>query len=302
MTITRYFAALLVFAAVPATADAPTQAQQAEFERLNKLLASLHPQAGDIEVGGAKAMLHLGKAYRFIPADEAKRILTEGWGNPPEAVKDVLGMIFPAGKTFLDDSWGTVVTFNPSGYVADDDAKTADYAKVLTDARSGEDEDNKARTDKGFETAHLVGWAEPPHYDTAHHTVIWARDIAFGKQTDHTLNYDVRILGRHGVLSLNTVSTMSKLAEIRPAAANLGAVADFESGARYADFVPNLDKKAEYGVAGLVAAGVGAVAAKKLGLLALIALGGKKLIVVVLAFGAALWGRIKKLFNRSPEA
>lgn len=302
MKTVRYFAAMLVIAAAPATADAPPQARQAEFERLNKLLASLHPEAGDIEIGSAKALLHLGKAYRFIPADEAKRVLTEGWGNPPEAVSSVLGMIFPVGKTFLDDTWGTVITFNPSGYVADDDAKTADYAKILSDARSGEDEDNKARADKGFETTHLIGWAEPPHYDPAHHTVIWARDIAFGKQADHTLNYDVRILGRHGVLSLNTVSSMSKLAAIRPAAANLGAVADFEPGSRYADFVPDLDKKAECGVAGLVAAGVGAVAAKKLGVLALIALGGKKLIVVVLAFGAALWGRVKKVFNRSPEA
>lgn len=275
VNISRYLAALLLATAAPALGDVPTPAQQAEIQRLTKLLGSLHPQAGDVQIAGAKALLHLGKAYRFIPADEAKRVLTEGWGNPPEAVGSVLGMIFPVGKTFLDDSWGTVVTFDPSGYVADDDAKSADYAKVLEDARSGEAEDNKARTEKGFEPAHLVGWAEPPHYDSAHHSVIWARDIAFGKQSDHTLNYDVRILGRYGVLTLNTVATMSELAEIRPAAANLGAVADFEPGSRYADFVPNLDKKAEYGVAGLVAAGVGAVAAKKLGLLALIALGGK---------------------------
>ena len=131
--------------------------------------------------------------------------------------------------------------------------------------------------------------------------MIWARDIEFGKQADHTLNYDVRILGRSGVLSLNTVSSMSKLAEVRPAAATLATVAEFDRGSRYADFDPNLDKKAEYGVAGLVAAGLGVVAAKKLGLLALILLGGKKLLVVVLAFGAALFGRIKKLFVRDPD-
>lgn len=46
-------------------------------------LASLHPQTGDVRVPEAKAVLHLGDRYYFLPAADAKRVLTEVWGNPP---------------------------------------------------------------------------------------------------------------------------------------------------------------------------------------------------------------------------
>lgn len=94
---------------------------------------------------------------------------------------------------------------------------------------------------------------------------------------------------------------MSKLAEIRLAAAKLGQVASFEKGARYSDFNPSTDKKAGYGIAGLVAAGVGLVAVKKLGILAIMALAGKKLFIIIAALiaGARKW--LRNLFRRKKD-
>src|SRR5262249_2221474 len=160
-------------------------------------------------------------------AAEAKQVLKE-WGNPPDAAGDVLGIVFPAGKTFVDKTWGAVITFEASGFVTDADADKADYAKMMKDAQAGEDEENaKARKD-GFPTSHVVGWAQPPSYDRARHTLIWARDIKFSNDAgSDTLNYDMRVLGRRGVLSLNLVSTMSDLADVRADAAALAANASF---------------------------------------------------------------------------
>lgn len=272
--------------------------QKAVLEKYRSILASLHPQFGEVPVSTANAVLHLGNNYYFLNASEAKKVLTEGWGNAPDAVRDTIGMVFPAGKTFLDDTWGAVITYRQTGYVSDSDAQTTDYDKMLEGARSQEDNLNESRRKSGFPTQHLVGWAQPPVYDAQNHSVVWARDIRFADQKDDTLNYDVRMLGRRGVLSLNMVSNMSKLSDIRSAAAKFSQAAAFETGSRYSDFNSSTDKAAGYGIAGLVAAGVGVAAAKKLGFLALVLGFGKKLIILAIALFAGAINWIKRLFRR----
>lgn len=280
------------------TAPVAEKAQPAIPANLRALLESLHPVGGRISISTAQAALALGKDYYFLPAPEAKRVLTEGWGNPPESVGDVLGMVFPAGKTFLDAPWGAVITFEATGYVSDDDAKTADYNEVLTQSRETEAQLNEERRKAGFSGQHLVGWAQPPSYDPGRHTLIWAREIKFDGERENTLNYDVRLLGRRGVLSLNMVAGMPQLGSVRGAADAFGRAASFEPGARYADFDDSVDEKAGYGLAGLVAAGVGAAAAKKLGLLAILLAFGKKFIVLILAAAAGGIGWLRRRFAK----
>jgi uncharacterized membrane-anchored protein len=166
----------------------------------------------------------------------------------------------------------------------------------LKQLQSGEDEINAKRKEEGYPAQHLVGWAQPPSYDAASHSVIWAQNIAFDGQADNSLNYDVRMLGRKGVLSLNMITAMSKLAETRADAETLARSADFTPGARYADFKSG-DDTAGYGIAGLVAAGLGVVAIKKLGLLAVILVFAKKFLVLIVAAFAALGARFRKLFG-----
>jgi uncharacterized membrane-anchored protein len=289
---------------MPATADAPPSAAAEDKARavlLTNILKTQHPQSGDVKLLAAKATLRLGDQYYFLDAVEAKKVLVDGWGNRPESVEDVLGLVLPKGKTFLDDTWGAVLTYDQSGYVADDDAKSTDYAELLQQMQSGEEEINKDRTAAGYDAQHLVGWAEQPVYDAASHSVVWAQNIKFGNQTDNSLNYDVRMLGRHGVLSLNLVSSMSRLAEIKQVAKAFSQSASFDSGARYADFNKDTDKLAEYGVGGLVAAGLGVVAAKKLGFLAILLAFGKKGIIVIGAALYALRSKITGFFRRNKD-
>jgi uncharacterized membrane-anchored protein len=291
-------AALLV---APVHAQQPSPEQQASVQKALALAKELHPAKGDVAIPEAGAMLHLGDDYYYLPAAEAKRVIVEAWGNPPESADGVLGLVFPAGTTFMDDTWGAVISFDPVGYVTDDDAQSEDYGALLKQIQESEEELNAQRKEGGYPAQHLVGWAQQPVYDAKTHSVIWAQNIAFQGNEENTLNYDVRLLGRRGVLSLNMITGMSKLDETRAAAAKFAGSATFNPGARYADYRPGADKKAEFGVAGLVAAGVGVAAAKKLGLIGLVLAFGKKLIVLILAFGAGLWAWIKRRLRRGEE-
>jgi uncharacterized membrane-anchored protein len=109
----------------------------------------------------------------------------------------------------------------------------------------------------------------------------------------HTLNYDVRVLGREGVLSMNAVAGMPQLAAIEADMQELLKVAAFNAGYRYEEFNEDTDRMAAYGLGALVAGGVAAKAGlfAKLGALLL---AFKKFIILGLA---ALGGFLAKLFR-----
>ena len=112
------------------------------------------------------------------------------------------------------------------------------------------------------------------------HKLYWAKQLKFGGGNEDTLNYNIRILGRRGVLVLNAVAAMSQLPEIERNAPKILAALDFNPGNRYADFSEaSGDKVASYGIAALVAGGVAA----KLGLfkgLWVLLLGAKKFVII----------------------
>jgi uncharacterized membrane-anchored protein len=114
------------------------------------------------------------------------------------------------------------------------------------------------------------------------------------------LNYDIRALGRRGVLSLNAVASMGQLQAIEKDMRQVLGFVTFNEGHRYSDYVPGADKVAAYGIGALITGGVLAKAGFfKLLLGALIA--GKKFVIVALA---ALGAFLKRLFSgrRKEEA
>jgi uncharacterized membrane-anchored protein len=289
----------LPMAAMAAEDQALTPEQQKQIAKFKAIYDSETRRTGDVRIDKADVTLHLGDRFYFLGPEDSKRVLVEAWGNPPDGSNGVAGMIFPAGRNFLD-SWGAVVTYEATGYVSDKDAKDADYTKLLDESRKDEDSVNEERKKAGFPASHLVGWAQPPTYDGATHSEIWARDLQFAGEKVDTLNYDLRLLNRRGVLSLNLVSSMDALPEARAAALDLSRTAGFDAGSRYEDYKTG-DKKAAYGVAGLVAAGLGVAAAQKFGLLAIGLLFLKKAAVFIVAGFAAIAARFRKLFGLGPK-
>lgn len=292
----------MLVAASPIALVAQAPAPQVDFKAVAK---SLKPQHGKIMLPAAKASLDLGGDYDFYGPEDARKILVDLWGNPPESTGGVLGMVMKAGASPLQDNWGGVITYEGTGYASDDDANATDYTALLKQMQDGEADENSQRKAQGYPTIHIAGWAENPTYDKANHAMVWARDLKFSDGTVDALNYDVRSLGRAGVLSVNMVSTMPHLGEVKAAAHEFAGHASFDTGSRYTDFNPDLDKKAEYGVGGLVAAGAGLVIAKKLGLLAVF---GKffisflkPILVGIAAAFAAFKNRIMGLFGRKTD-
>src|SRR6266581_5803290 len=96
---------------------------------------------------------------------------------------------------------------------------------------------------------------KPPHYDSASHKLYWAKDLRFGGDSGRTLNYNIRVLGRRGVLVLNAVAAMDQLESVKRDMAKVIGFVEFNGGHRYADFIPGTDKVAEYGIAALIAGG-----------------------------------------------
>ena len=272
--------------AAPA-ADAEAAAEQ--------LVASLHPQQGRITLPGSIATLDLPPTFRYLNPQDASHLL-EAWGNPPDP--RTLGMIVPAGVDPLtDEGWGVVVTYDKDGHVKDDDADGIDYTKLLKDMQEETTAGNEERKKQGYPALTLSGWAETPHYDKASHKLYWAKDFMNNESSSHSLNYDIRVLGREGVLVLGAVASMNQLAAIKTEMQKVTAFTNFTEGNRYTDFNDKTDKVAEYGIAALVAGGVAA----KLGLfgkLLALLVAFKK--IIVLGFAAA-GSAIFKFFKRKPK-
>lgn len=299
----KFFALFVVFVSVLFT---PVLAQESSTDQelppeLVEYLDSLTPRTGKIEISAADASLDLGEEYIFYDANDAKAILTDLWGNPPDSVSHVLGMVMPAGSTPISDSWGAVISFEETGYVSDEDAASTDYDELLELLQEGTEEASQARVEAGYESMELVGWAARPAYDKSTHSVVWAQNLKFGGEVENSLNYDVRTLGRYGVLSVNLVSTMGELENIRIAANDFASHAAFNEGARYQDFNPATDKVAEYGVGGLIAASAGVAAAKKFGIFAILAKFIKPILLGLVVFFGAFWSRIKRLIGFGKE-
>jgi len=284
--------------AVAALADTPPPAPAATAAPDYSWVDKLPRQIGQVDLAGAKAKLNLGEDYYFLDAAESRRVLTEVWGNPPDSANGVLGMVFPKGFGPADPrAWGGVITYEETGYVSDSDAAKIDPPKLLDQLREGEDQDNEARKKAGFDTLHLVGWAQPPSYDAATHSAIWARELEAAGRPNHTLNYDIRILGRRGVISLNIVAPMAALSDVNAVSAKVRQLAAYDPGSRYADVDKKNDKMAAYGVAGLIAAGVGVAAVKKLGLLGLLLVFGKKAFILIAAAAAGIGAKFRSFFG-----
>ena len=294
---TKFIALLLAgFAALTGLARAQTDTN-ALPPQIVKLLNDLKYQQGQIDLRGGLATLTVPKEFNFLDSTDAETVLVKLWGNPPSDVKP-LGLLIPAGMTPISSNcWVVTISYDEDGYVKDNDASKINYDDLLKQMQKAVVANNKARQEKGYPAVDLLGWAEPPRYAAATHKMYWAKRFRVEGETGDTLNYDIRMLGRKGVLELNAIASVDQLPTIDAQTPQILGMVDFKEGNRYADFDPKVDKVATYGLAALVAGGALAAAAK-LGFLKVLWIGivaAKKLIIVGVV---AIVAFFKKLFKR----
>ncbi|MBS9718261.1 DUF2167 domain-containing protein [Pseudohalocynthiibacter aestuariivivens] len=123
----------------------------------------------------------------------------------------------------------------------------------LQEMRDDAAEENKWRRENSFQTVELVGWAAEPFYDAATRKLYWAKELAFEGEAQNTLNYNIRVLGRRGVLVLNFIANMDQLSAVNNDVPRILAMTDFAEGNKYSDFDPSIDTVAAVGIGGLIA-------------------------------------------------
>lgn len=278
--------------AIAPASPAPAATPDAEEQRAEEILRSFRPQEGKIALKDGLADLDLPGQFRYLDAADSRKLLVEVWGNPPGVTEGILGMIIPDGfYTDEEHSWAATVSFLDEGYIKDDEPN---YDEVLKQLQDGQEKANPEREKEGYAPMHLIGWAQPPRYDRDAKKLYWAKELATDNHPRHTLNYDIRILGRRGALKLSVIAGMDQLAQINNVVPSLLSTVNFKEGHRYVDFDPKTDKKAAFGLAGLI--GGGLVLAKVGGFKYIIGilLAAKKFLVI----GAvAVIGFFKRIFG-----
>lgn len=263
--------------------EAVMEIQQKFVDSVEK---AMNYQTGVVALEGGFAKLNIPTGFKFLNAEQSNYVISELWGNPPR--KDVLGMLFPAdGGPFAEKSYAFIISFDAMGYVKDGDADDINYDDMLKEMQKEEVEENKTRAQQGYAPIHIVGWATKPFYDKNNKVLHWAKNLKFGDEQGNTLNYDVRILGRKGVLSMNAVATMNELDLVKKDIDKVLQIPSFTEGNMYKDFDSNVDNVAAWTVGGLVAG-------KMLMKVGFFAKFWKFILIGLVAVGAG----VKKLFGK----
>jgi len=282
-------AAAALLAATAAQAQGKADAEiEAAFEAA-KQTAVQGPS--DVKLAD-QATLKLPEGFVYVPPAEGQRIMT-AMGNRVGA--GLLGLVFPGDDP--EANWFVVMSYVDSGYIRDDDAKDWDADELLANLKAGTEEANRDRKARGIAEMEVLGWVEAPRYDAAAHRLAWSaatKDKSEAGASPRGVNYNTYALGRQGYVSLNLVTDYASIAKEKPIAQRLLGALEFNAGRRYADFDSSTDRVAEYGLAALI----GGIAAKKLGLLATLGVLLAKFWKIIAIAGVGLVAGLGKVLGR----
>lgn len=239
---------------------------------------------------GSMAQVSIPKGWRFT-GPQGTRDLLKMFDNVPGTSE--LGMLTTEGL----GPW-VIFEFEESGYIKDDEKDKLDADALLKNFQEGQEAANVERKKMGIGTLTVTGWAVPPRFNDQTKNLEWALRI-MNDEGGESINYNTRLLGRHGVMEVELVCEPEEMATLLPQYQSIMTAFQYTSGNSYAEFREG-DKVAKYGLTALIAGG-GAVAAAKMGLFAKLAglLGklGKGVIVLVVAVLAGIKALFSKLFG-----
>lgn len=280
--------AATIAAAQPSASSQPSAAEAKQKEKafLDKIESFGWTREGFGKLG-SRAQVAIPRGYRFTNGDGAREMMRL-YDNIPN--DSLLGMLTTEGF----GPW-IVFSFDDSGYVRDDEKDKLDADALLKSLKEGQERANERRKELGIGTLEILGWAVPPHFNDQTKNLEWATR-ARGDEGGISVNYQTRLLGRHGVMAVTLVCEPEEMEGLLPQYQATIGTFQYTDGESYAEYRSG-DKVAKYGLTALIAGGA-AVAASKMGLFAFLgaklAKLGKGLIVIVLAIGAAC----KKIFTK----
>ncbi|HEX2570850.1 MAG TPA: DUF2167 domain-containing protein [Polyangia bacterium] len=267
-----------------AWADNPTppaapaeQAAAAENDPFAKIKFQNGPLTGKL---GNLATIQIPEGYLFVEGKAESAKFVEATQNFPTHRE--LGVLVPlnGGK------WWLLFEFDDVGYVKDDEKDKLDADAILNSMKEATNAGNEERRKRGWGELQVTGWYQAPRYNNETHNLEWAARV-HGKDGD-SINYEIRLLGRRGVMSAQLIGSPEETDKAVPELRKLLTGFTYLKEESYAAYRSG-DKVAEYGLTALIAGGTLAVAAKS-GLL------GKLWKLIVAGF-VALAGAVKRLFG-----
>ena len=240
-----------------------------------------------VDLGKNVAQINLEQNYLFANAEDTRKLM-EYIGNPTS--NNEVGLIAPNEE---NEDWYIVFEYDKVGYIRDDDKDHIDSKAILKNIKNATEKANKTREEKGFPRLDIVGWHEEPHYDVNSHNLVWA---VLAESSGHqVVNYNVRLLGRNGYMSVVLVTDPTTLNSHKADVESIIGNFSYKQGKSYAEYVQG-DKVAKYGLTALIAGGAGAVAVKT-GILQALGKYIKVIAIAVIGFFAAIWRKIKGIFR-----
>lgn len=256
---------LLLLALLPGClwAQAEEEASVVDSAALVRAIDSLQYVYDHDSIKGTVSMVYLDEAHSYINVPEGycylskektRHLIEDYWSNPED--DDVIGSIIKdSAKTFAGVDVVFLIYYDECGYVKDEDADSYNYDDILAEKRKDAEEQNEERKALGYETIEVVGWADAPFYDSEKKALHWALHARFGEgdEVNETLNYDIRMLGRKGMLILKAVAQMDDMPQVKEMRNVIVENTHFIEGYTYNDFDPVTDHIAEWGIGTLVA-------------------------------------------------
>ena len=227
------------------------QMLQEQLRMIDSIESKLQYKTGKITLNNGIATINVPPNFKFLEAEDARFILEDVWGNLKG--QTALGMLVPVNSMASIADYAFVVEYSEMGYVKDDDADDINYDDLLKQLKEESLESNKERLKAGVAAMNLVGWAATPYYDKTKNVLHWAKEYQVEGSEDNTLNYDVRVLGRKGVLVLQAVSGVSELDSVKQNIDPLLNAVAFTDGNKYSDFNASTDDIAAWTIGSLVA-------------------------------------------------
>lgn len=269
-----------------------TDKDEACKERAKQFQSLDWKAAGTYKLLESGSTISLPDDYLIVVGKDAQKeeVLIEGLSaeNADQTIEAVI----------YDTSFDNRILFQnfKSGFVSLDDFGEIDAKSFLKSISENTENDNLRRKENGMTEVHIVGWLQEPTLDKESHTIYWGIEAIQGqkdKTGEHIVNSVALRLGRYGFEKITWVSDKQIYSNLGGHLASMLRAHSFDQGSRYTDFKPG-DSLASYGIATLVAATLGAKAAKAAGLAILF----KKLGVFIVAGIALLWSKVKGIFKR----
>lgn len=279
----RTLAALLLAAACAWAQDAPPTVLRTcdvPGRRINLL-------TGQVKLPCDAATITVPAGMVFVPYGDARHVIEVLWRNPIST--GIMGMLVPEDADFIRDpaappqrlekdlnadaealpqvpqqvadedpapaapssDWALVINWT-EGHMRESQVPRSDFDAVLASMQAAMPQVNaQRRRGGGIPGIELLGWASPPRYDAARHTLVLSRRIAFffgnsyepARRLDlgTQINHSAFVLGARGVLEFNAIAGEDALQDLlRASDAVLGST-QMLSGHRYEDFRPGED-------------------------------------------------------------